>query len=277
MIKSSAFSVLMSLYAKDNPAMAGEALESVLNQTVKPDEIILVVDGAVPEELNAVIEKYSACNKSIKVLRLAENKGLANALKEGLDIVTNPLVARMDSDDISLPNRFELQLSVFAKEKDLDILGGQITEIDAQTKKTLSSRKVPTSHQEIASYMKLRCPFNHMTVMFKKTAVLSAGGYIPLHLMEDYYLWARMLTHGLKMQNLPDVLVLARADDKLFERRGGWKYFKSNKALQDIFLKMGLISLPRYLFNIVIRFAVQVFMPNSIRTLFYKTALRKNG
>ncbi|MGN1058435.1 MAG: glycosyltransferase [Candidatus Avelusimicrobium sp.] len=265
------FSVLMSVYGKDNPAWFRQALQSVLNQSVAPAEVILAADGPLTEELEAVITEFK---DNLKVVRLEKNMGLGAALNAGLKECSYPLVARMDSDDISLPDRFEKQIQAFEADKDLSVLGGAIREVDSESQEEISFRRLPQSNTELKNFLKTRCPFNHMTVMFRKQSVLECGGYIPLHLMEDYYLWARMAAKGCRFANLADILVNARTDKNLYSRRGGWKYFKSNAALQNELLKFKLISFFRYIFNISVRFCVQVLMPNSVRSIFYKKALR---
>lgn len=265
------FSVLMSVYVKERPAWLEDALNSVFKQTVSPSQVVLVCDGPLTAELDGVIDKFK---DKLTLIRLEKNGGLGAALNEGLKHCSYDLVARMDSDDIALPDRFEKQLKAFEQDKDLAVLSGAIREIDSETKEEVSFRRLPQSDGEIKKFLKTRCPFNHMAVMFRKKAVLDCGSYLPLHFMEDYYLWARMAAKDCKFGNLADILVNARTDKNLFERRGGWKYFKSNKAISDKLLELGLISYPTYLFNLIVRFCVQVLMPNKVRSLFYKKALR---
>ena len=261
----------MSVYGKDNPAWFRQALQSVLNQSVAPAEVVLAADGPLTEELEAVITEFK---DKLKVVRLEKNMGLGAALNAGLKECSYPLVARMDSDDISLPDRFEKQIKAFEADKDLSVLGGAIREVDSESQEEISFRRLPQSDAELKIFLKTRCPFNHVTVMFRKQSVLECGGYIPLHLMEDYYTWARMAAKGCRFANLADILVNVRTDKNLYARRGGWKYFNSNKAIADKMLSLGLISLPVYLFNLSVRFCVQVLMPNSVRSIFYKKALR---
>lgn len=270
-MKNTEFSVLMSVYAKEHPAWLEEALNSVFEQTIPPAQVVLVCDGPLTPELDAVIDKFK---DKLTLVRLQKNGGLGPALNEGLKHCTYDLVARMDTDDIALPDRFEKQLKAFGQDKDLSVLGGAIREIDSETKEEVSFRRLPQSDGEIKQFLKTRCPFNHMTVMFRKSAVLGCGSYQPFYLMEDYYLWARMAAKGYTFGNLADIVVNARTDKNLFERRGGWKYFKSNKAIACKLLELGLISYPTYIFNLAVRFCVQVLMPNKVRSIFYKKALR---
>lgn len=162
----------MSVYGKDNPAWFRQALQSVLNQSVVPAEVVLVADGPLTEELEAVITEF---NDKLKVVRLEKNMGLGAALNAGLKECSYPLVARMDSDDISLPDRFEKQIKAFEADKDLSVLGGAIREVDSESQEEISFRRLPQSDAELKIFLKTRCPFNHMTVMFRREAVLECG------------------------------------------------------------------------------------------------------
>ena len=265
------FSVLMSVYKGDKPAWLRQALESIFDQTVKSNEIVIVCDGPLTKELEAVLADYK---DKLVLHRLAKNCGLGEALRQGVVKCSNELIARMDSDDISLPDRFEKQLAYFKEHPNIAILSGFIKEIDGKTLKKVSVREVPLTDKEIKKRIKTRSPFNHMTVMYKKSAVLEAGNYQPFHLMEDYYLWARMAAKGYEMANLPDILLNARVDAAMYGRRGGLKYFKSNYAISKKLHELGLISLPTHLFNTCVRLCVQVLMPNSMRGYFYRNFLR---
>jgi len=265
------FSVLMSVYKKDNPVWLKEAIESIFTQSVKPNEVVVVCDGPLTKEIEDVLSQYSV---RIILHRLTKNSGLGEALRQGVEKCSYELIARMDSDDISLPDRFEKQLSYFEKHPNTAILSGWIQEIDGKTLQPVAIREVPCTDTEIKKFIKTRCPFNHMTVMYKKSAVLDVGNYQPFHLMEDYYLWARMVATGYEMANLPEILLNARVDAAMYGRRGGLKYFKSNYAMSKKMYELGLISLPTFLFNTSVRFCVQVLMPNSVRGWFYRKVLR---
>lgn len=268
------FSVLMSVYAKDRPAWLCQALDSVFQNTCAPAEVVVVIDGPIPAELKAVLDGYVQKYPSVKLFPLAKNGGLGPALAYGLQQCSHELVARMDADDKCLPQRFERQLAYFEKHPKTDVLGGQIQEVDSETLTPVAVREVPQTDAQIKQFLKTRSPFNHMTIMYKKSAVLGAGNYVPFHLMEDYYLWARMAAKGCKMANLGEIVLHARVDAAMYGRRGGWKYFKSNLAISRKLRELGLISLPTFLFNTTARFCVQVLMPNSVRSFFYKKVLR---
>lgn len=270
------FSVLMAVYAKDNPAWIAQALDSVLHNTVPPAEIVVVQDGPVPPGISRVLAEYRAKYPRIKPVVLEQNRGLGIALQKGLEACSCELVARMDADDISLPERFEKQLACFAQTPDLAVLGGIIEEVDAETLHLIAIRRVPQTDEQCRKFLKTRSPFNHVSVMFKKNLILQVGNYQPFHLMEDYYLWARCAAQHFKMGNMSSILVRVRVNAAMYGRRGGWEYFKSNVALSAALRRWGLISWPVYLFNLAVRFTVQVAMPNFLRILFYKKILRYN-
>lgn len=270
------FSVSLSVYKNDNPEHFREAVNSVINQTVKPAEIVLVADGPVPDAINGAIKEFENSLPEFKVIRLLENKGHAIARQTGIEATNYNLVALMDSDDIAVSNRFEKQLKIFYENPELDVLGGQIIEFIDSTDNNAGIRNVPLADNEIKDYLKTRCPFNQMTVMMKKTSMLNAGGYIHWHYEEDYYLWIRMFEIGCQFQNLPDHLVYVRVGSEMYKRRGGLKYFKSEAKLQKYMWQKRIINLPRYLFNVFIRFIVQVLLPNKLRGWIFQKLFRKN-
>lgn len=273
---TSQFSVLMSVYRNDNPDYFLMALRSVWDrQTLRPSEVLLVVDGPVGAELN---ESIAAAEREIPVLivhRLPENVGLGRALAAGLLQTSYDIVARMDSDDIALPDRFQSQMNHMRDNPGIAVVGGQISEFIDSENKIIGKRIVPRSGVAIDRYLKSRCPFNHMTVMFHKPKVIEVGNYQHWHFNEDYYLWIRMAQAGMKFANLEQTLVNVRVGDEMYRRRGGWRYFKSEAALQGYMLRHGVIGFPRYLYNVAGRFAVQVAMPNSLRGFIFKKLFRK--
>ena len=268
------FSVCMSVYKNDSPLFLEQAIDSVAKQTVVPDEIVLVVDGPVSEALHQAISGKQETYPFIHPVFLLENKGLGNALKVGVENAKYDIIARMDSDDLSLPDRFEKQLAFLEKNPDVDIVGGQMTEFIDTPENIIGQRTVPLSHYEIYNYMKKRCGLNHVTVMFKKSSVVAVGNYQDWFWNEDYYLWVRMMLHGCKFANLPDVLVNVRSGLDQYSRRGGNKYFKSEAGIQKVMLQHKIISFPRYALNIIIRFVVQVLMPNWLRGFVFRTLFR---
>ena len=269
------FSVAISVYKNDNPIFFDRALESITDlQTVQPDEIILVVDGPVSDELNAVIKKYEEKYVYLKPVRLPQNGGLGNALRVAVEHCSNELIARMDSDDVSLPTRFEEQLHFFENNPKIDIVGGDISEFIDSEDNIVGTRCVPTIHEEISRYMKHRCAFNHMSVMYRKNAVQKAGGYLDWFWNEDYYLWIRMMEHSCFFANTGTTLVNVRVGKDMYQRRGGKKYYLSEKKLQKYMLEKKIIGRSTYFSNVLKRWIVQMVLPNSIRGWVFRTFAR---
>ena len=263
------FSVLMSLYIKEKPEYFKQCMESVLHQTVLPDEIVIVKDGPVTEEVDAVLAGYIAENENLyKIVPLESNRGLGLALAEGLLHCSNEIVARMDTDDVAVPNRFELQLIEFDKNPDLDICGGQILEFENDVEDIVAERKVPLTHEEIVQFQKKRSAFNHMTVMFKKSKVLEAGNYKHCPLMEDDMLWVDMILSGAQCMNLSEYLCNVRTNRDMIARRGGLKYFKKYKHARKMIYNTGFISYGQYFKTNLIQFCVCI-MPKWLRKLVF--------
>lgn len=267
------FSVSICVYGRDNPAHFKTAVNSILNQTTPPNEVVLVVDGPVPKELDTAISSFEQIN-FFKIIRLAENQGHGNARRIGLAACKNELVALMDADDVSLPKRFETQLEYF-KCENVDIVGGDISEFIDEENNIVAYRKVPLTDSAIKKYMKKRCPFNQVSVMFKKSIYENAGGYIDWYCDEDYYLWLRMMEKGAVFANTGSVLVNVRVGTDMYRRRGGLKYFKSEAQLQKYMLNNKFIGLGTYMFNIIKRLIVQVLLPNRVRGWVFKNFARK--
>jgi glycosyltransferase involved in cell wall biosynthesis len=270
------FSVSMCVYKNDNPEHFKEALESVINQTRQPDEIVLVVDGPIPKSVNEVIINYKS-NTFFKVIRLPKNVGHGNSRRIGLENCSYKLIALMDADDICVHDRFEKQLMCFSEDKKLSIVGSNIKEFIDSVGNVIGIREVPQDDSEIKSYMKKRCPLNHMTVMFKHFDVETAGGYLDWYYNEDYYLWIRMYLNGATFKNLNDSLVYVRVGEEMYQRRGGWKYFKSEASLQGYMFNHGIINIVRYIYNVAIRLILQVLLPNRLRGFVFKKFVRKKA
>lgn len=269
------FTVLMSVYYKEKAEYLQLALESIINQTVKPNEIVLVQDGKLTEELQAVITKYQQNYPDIfKTYALQQNQGLGKALNFGMQKCINELIARMDTDDIVEPNRFKLQIKEFAQDKELMLCGGQIAEFADNPREITGHRNVPLKHNEILNFAKKRNPFNHMTVMFKKQAVQSVGGYMDMPYFEDYWLWARMLKAGYKAKNIDKVLVKVHAGQDMIVRRGGLNYAKCIIRFEKALHGIGIINFAEMIVYVTLRSIVSV-MPESLRLLIYRWKLRK--
>lgn len=267
------FSALLSIYYKENPRILQQCLDSVLSQTRMPDEVVLVEDGFLPPDLMAVIESYKRKITHLKIVTLTVNVGLGKALNEGLKHCSYDIVARMDTDDIAKPERFEKQLAVFQEHPEIDVVGAWVDEFEDDISKIKSVRKLPESHEEIRRFAERRNPVNHPVVMFRKSAVLAAGEYQHFPLFEDYYLWVRMLMNGAKFYNMQESLLYFRVSPDMFKRRGGLKYAWNEVCFQHCLLKMGFISWKRFCMNVLLRFPVRI-APNSIRTFIYKNFLR---
>lgn len=269
------FTVLMSVYYKEKAKYLQLALASIINQTVKPNEIVLVEDGKLTNELQTVITEYSQNYPDIfKTYVLQQNQGLGKALNFGMQKCSNELIARMDTDDIAEPNRFELQIKELEQDKELALCGGQIAEFADNQAEITGYRNVPLKHIEILNFSKKRNPFNHMTVMFKKQVVQSVGGYMDMPYFEDYWLWARMLKAGYKVKNIDQVLVKVRAGQDMIARRGGLNYTKCIIRFEKALYSIGIISLVEMIGYTILRSIVSV-MPGSIRLWIYRWKLRR--
>lgn len=266
------FSVLMAVYAADDAHLLEIAIDSIYANTILPAKTILVVDGPVPALLDFVIQQ---CVKkySLEVIRLPENRGLAYALNAGLRFIKTTWVARADPDDFNLPSRFETQMTILGQ--GYDIVGSQIIEVDKMGRK-IAIRKTPTSYDQIISFMRHRNPFNHMTVVFRRSFVVEVGGYPDVYLKEDYALWATMIAHGARAANSPDVLVKATAGIGMYARRGGVKYIKSEFELQHYLVNMGCKSILSALLDGGLRSLI-FSLPASLRGKFYQFFLRSRS
>ena len=253
------FSVLISVYDKEKPEHLKAALESIWNnQTLRPSEIVLIKDGKLTPELDEVIEQFHSVTPLI-ICALEQNVGLGHALAIGIDQCSNELIARMDSDDISCSERFEKQMALMNANPDIDIAGTNIAEFHNDSDKTCSYRRLPSKFLEINRFAKRRNPLNHMTVLFKKSAVVEAGNYQPFFGYEDYYLWIRMLRNGSKIVNIPEELVLARVGNNMFARRHGLRFFEQELKLQKELLQMGYLNHWEYFRNIILRAFPRIF------------------
>lgn len=273
------FSVCTSIYKNDRPEFVRVALDSMLvNQSVKPTEIVLVQDGPVPDGLSLLLSEYeSKYPEVMHIICLEKNGGLGNALKLGVENAKYDICARMDSDDICMPDRFEKQLAYLESHPECDIVGGQMTEFIDTPDNIVGRRVVPLSNEEIYEYMKSRCALNHVTVMFRKEAVLKAGNYQDWFWNEDYFLWVRMMMAGCKFANIPDVAVNVRSGADQYARRGGKKYFDSEIGIKKLMLEKGMITRKEYIVNYIQRFIIQLMLPNSVRGWVFRTFARKNA
>ena len=270
------FSVCMSVYMNDNPIDFADAVLSIYNQTSRPDEIILVIDGPIPQIMYDTINHLREKTGIMKVIQLEKNLGHAIARQTGLLTAKNDLCAVMDADDLSVPERFEKQLKAFEEHPEVSVVGGLINEFINTTDNVVGTRVVPEFDADIKSYLTSRCPMNLVTVMLRKSDVMNVGGYQDWYCEEDYFLWIRLTLGGYKFYNIQDCLVNVRVGEEMYQRRGGKKYFKSEARLQKYMLEHKLISWVKYVYNVLIRWLVQVAMPNKVRGWVFQKFARSN-
>ena len=269
------YSVLMSLYAKERPEYLVAAIDSILAQTVLPDQIVIVKDGPLTEELEDVLATYkNELPDLIHIVVSEENIGLGKALNLGLEHCRNELVGRMDTDDIAKPHRFERQLAEFVANPELALLGSSVDEFHDTPDKVVSRRVVPCEHKEIYEFAKRRSAFNHPTVMYKKSKVLSVGGYSALRRNQDVDLFGRMLYSGCIAGNIEESLLFFRSNDALAKRRRSWENTKSYINTIKRLRKMGYSSFVDYAIVAVAQMGM-FLMPVRVQHWVYKTFLRK--
>lgn len=220
------FSLLLSLYNKENPYFLSECLKSIETNSHLPEQIVIVFDGPIGKELEEIVNNY-AVRLPIDIVPINKNVGLGPALNYGLKFCKNEMVLRMDTDDICMPDRFAKQIDFLKLHPSIGLMGGAIQEYDESMNESKGIRFSKCQHKEIVEYAKKRNPFNHMTVAFRKSLVEQVGGYQHHHLMEDYNLWLRMIAAGVECYNMVDVLVKVRAGNNMLARRKGIFYAKS--------------------------------------------------
>lgn len=271
------FSVLISVYNKERPEYLKESLQSIFSQTLPAKEVILVEDGPLTNDLDFIIHKFEQQESTLRIIKLPQNVGLGSALNEGLRYCSYEYVARMDSDDICFPERFEKQINYLENHPDIDVIGCWTKEfhLDNQGNKIITSlKRFPHTVWENFKYCTKRCPVEHPAVIFKKRAVLAAGGYQHCYLFEDYHLWARMFVNGCKFYNIQEPLLFFRMSNESFIRRGGYKYAINEYRTLKTFKNIGFLTNNEFYYAIFTRFPVRI-MPNSIRKFIYTKFLRK--
>ena len=265
-----AFSVLMATYRGENPVFLAECLSSLADQTLKPDEIVLVKDGQLTRALERVIAEYA--HLPIVTFDYTGSDQLGGALALGVECCSNEIVARMDSDDIARPERFEKQLTQLSS-GNVEVLGGQISEFDKERGDTVIHRRVPaTINSRVISR---RNPLNHMTVAYSRRAVLEVGNYLPLPGFEDWYLWLRMFRMGARIENLQDVLVDARVGNDFLGRRSGFDYASQEIAALVRFRRERLIGSLALAHSIAVRTPIRL-LPRGAAKVVYRTLLRSD-
>jgi glycosyltransferase involved in cell wall biosynthesis len=266
-------SVLMSIYGKDAPLALRQCLESLVAQKLPASQIVIVQDGPLGSELQSVIHEHRA-KLPIEAVPLPHNVGLGGALRLGIERCRFDVIARMDADDICAPNRFEKQMAYLRAHPEVDVVGASIREFDSDPSHALSERRLPTTHDAIAAYARRRNPVNHVTVMFRKAAVLAAGSYRSLGGFEDYDLWVRMLMLGARFSNMEESLVFVRCGNGMQLRRGGLRYLGRELKLFRSFHAAGFINSFELFQNALLRAPARL-LPASIRTGIYRRFLRR--
>lgn len=270
------YSVLMTVWAKDKPEHLALSLQSMLDQTVPSDDLVLVQDGPLTPELEQVIDRFQIDHPALHPIALPENVGLGAALNQGLAHCRHDLVARMDADDIALPGRCALQLAAFEADPALDIVGGYAYEFAGDNLENHSLKTVPLDQAAIYRYGRRRNPFIHPTVMYKKSTILAQGGYSNLRRGQDMDLFSRLLHAGGKGQNLPVPLIRFRSGEDLYQRRKSWRASQNYIATIYRSWRRGYARLPDLLIAATVRLTMLI-LPLPVLKLLYRKLLRKRG
>jgi len=269
------YSVLMSVYYKENAKWFEESIQSMFMQTIQPKEFVLVEDGKLTEELENVVKKYKKkYPKIMKVVKLDENVGLGPALQRGVKECSCEYIARMDSDDYSVPNRIEKEFEIFEKDSTIGMVGSNVSEFIDNIQNVICNVVLPEKNEDIIKFSKKRNPFRHPSIMFKKSEVIKAGNYREYYLCEDYDMWLRMIRSNCKCYNIQENLVYMRISDDFYKRRGGIKYLKSINKFKKEQMTLGYFTKMEYLKSIIPH-AIVCLMPNFMRDFIYRKFLRK--
>lgn len=268
------YSVLMSVYYKENPVYLRQSMLSIYNQTIPTNNFVVVCDGPLTDDLNRVLSEMKEKFESrLYIHRLSQNGGLGNALRIGMKKCTNEFIARMDSDDISRSDRCEKEIKMLIAHPEISVLGGFIEEFIEDINHICSMRVVPEKQDAILRFAKKRNPFNHVSVMYRKSAVESVGSYKSFFLLEDYYLWIRMLNNGYQGYNLQEPLVWVRVGKDMYKRRGGWKYVQSQRSLFKYMAQTGFITVNQYRIQSLVRL-IGAIIPSWVRAILFQRILR---
>lgn len=274
-ISSLQFSVLIPVYYKENAEYFNTALESIVNQTLMPNEIVIVKDGILTPELDTVIDNFSFKYPHLfNIVELKENVGQGKARNAGLQACSHNIVALMDSDDIAKENRFEVQIKYMEEHPEIDVIGSFITEFENNPKIIESIKAVPVTHEAIYNFGKWRSPMNNMTIVYKKDKVFEVGAYNSFNFGEDYLLFAKMLMNGCKFYNFEECLINARAGSRMLTKRVGWNKIKQEFLLFYELKKMGYINNFQFIRNVSLKFLLRI-IPNWLRSWIYRNFLRK--
>ena len=262
------FSLLLPVYAGDNAAFVRAAFESSVDQQLlSPAEAVIVQDGPVPDALAAELERIAAHSPiPVQLVRLPENRGLAEALNRGLDAVSYPVVARMDADDVSVPERFQRQWELL--EAGFDLVGTGMAEFETDPDLPISVRTPPVGATRIREHARTHNPFNHPTMMYRVAALDRVGRYQPFGKMEDYWLGVRVINSGAKVENIAEPLLRYRVGSGSFARRGGWAEARTEWRLQRELLRMRFVTVPQYGRNVVMKGVYRLLPASAKRVLF---------
>lgn len=268
------FSVLMSVYDAEEPEYLSLALDSVLDQTCRPNEIVLVEDGPLTAALDAVVSRYAAEHPGLfKIIRISENVGLGRALNQGLQECSREIVFRMDTDDVCYPERFQKQIEFLEMHPEITVLGTSIQEFDQHPGDLGRYRDLPTSGEALLTFAKYRNPLNHPTVAFRKAHILEVGSYQDLPLFEDYFLWARVIQAGYTIHNMEEPLLHFRVGNDMVGRRHGLSYGRKEYAFLQRLKKIGFLSSSEFMMSLLVKTPLRL-LPKSMLSLLYKKFLR---
>ena len=266
------YSVLMTVYHKEKAEFLRKAIDSMLNQTVRPSEFVLVEDGPLTDELYEAIKKYKK-NPIFKVITLKENQGSGPASNAGVLACSCEWIARLDSDDYSVPERIEKQFRLLGADSELNVIGANVIEIETENPNNQQKVILPAENDEIHKFTGRRCPFRTSAILFKKDIVIKAGNYRAFHRVEDYDMFARLVANDARCANVQEFLTYMRIDKDYYKRRGGMKLAKSILRLKKNLMKMKLSGVKDWIISVPIQITV-CLMPNSLRDLFYRKVLR---
>ncbi|MFT4232373.1 MAG: glycosyltransferase [Leucobacter sp.] len=262
------FSLLLPVYAGDDAGFLGIAFESSVDrQTLRPAEAVIVQDGPVPGALSAELERIESESPiPVRIVRLPENRGLAEALNRGLEACACPIVARMDADDVSKPERFARQWELL--QRGYDLVGTGMEEFESDPDAPSGTRIPPVGAQRIRDHARTHNPFNHPTMMYRVAALDRVGRYEPFGKMEDYWLGVRLIDSGARVENIAEPLLGYRVGAGAFGRRGGWAEARTEWRLQRELLRMGFVTRAQYLRNVVMKGAYRLLPAGVKRVLF---------
>ncbi len=272
------FTTIIGVYINDRLDWFQKAIDSILNQSIPPKQIVLVKDGPISIEINDYIKNVLLVYEHIEftIHSLNSSVGRGNWLNTALKLSNYELVSHMDSDDISRLNRFEKQLEYLNNNPDIDVLGGIIEEFNINPGDTNKIRKVYSKHDDIFKSSKNFCPMNNVTVMYKKDPVLRVGGFSGGEgVQEDYILWVKMLSNGYKFSNIKDVIVDVRVGNNFQSRRKGFRYINYEIKMQKIFYDYKHISMFKMIINITLRSIIRLMPARIIKLVYYMLRTNK--